>query len=47
MQLKLDAVLMGRVLAGVVIFLAVASTIVGSVGARFDALQGPGMLRAA
>ncbi len=33
MQLKLDAVLMGGVLAGVVIFLAVASAIARAVGA--------------
>ena len=38
MELKLDSILIGRVLAGVVIFLAVISAIVGATqrGAGFD-----------
>ncbi len=34
MEIKLDSVLTGRILAGVVIFLAVVSAIVGAAGAR-------------
>ena len=34
MELKLDAVLIGRTLAGVVILLALVSAIVGAAGAR-------------
>ena len=34
MELKLDSVLIGRIMAGVVIFLAVVSAIVGAAGAR-------------
>ena len=34
MELKLDSVLIGRALAGVVIFLAVVSAIIGAAGAR-------------
>ena len=34
MELKLDAVFIGRILAGVVIVLAVVSAIVGAAGAR-------------
>ena len=34
MELKLDSVLIGRILAGVVIFLALVAAIVGAAGAR-------------
>ena len=34
MELKLDSVLIGRILAGVVILLALVSAIVGAAGAR-------------
>ena len=34
MELKLDSVLIGRILAGVVILLAVVSAILGAAGAR-------------